>query len=314
MVLHCRVPGDAGTRGVGKVGIERKKKMAKSLYENIINKDFDVKDNKGLHDALDKSEIFFIDNVAKYFYESEQDEWDIDKDFPNLAPPFENFFMEYKVPDFMRCQGTWGKVPKTPGAQVGILFCSQKAKGNEYPFAWIYALTYFTSYSDTVRHIPVATFLYVDKNGVPIKPLLDSPSPIQHLFDKKDLSEQEIESIWTFFVDPALLAISFLHCKNVKIVPQGHGLYSGSRNRHKPSIRYHVLEIDPMKETLRTEGKSDETGLKKAMHICRGHFKDYRDGRGLFGKFKDIYWWDSQVRGDILEGLVTKNYQINQPN
>ena len=79
-----------------------------------------------------------------------------------------------------------------------------------------------------------------------------------------------------------------------------------------PTVRYHVLEIEPLKRILRTEGKSEETGLKRALHICRGHFKDYRE-HGLFGKFKDIYWWDSQVRGNLSEGIVNKDYSVDAP-
>jgi hypothetical protein len=33
------------------------------------------------------------------------------------------------------------------------------------------------------------------------------------------------------------------------------------------------------------------------MHICRGHFKDYREGRGLFGKYHQLVWHPSLVRG-----------------
>ena len=33
------------------------------------------------------------------------------------------------------------------------------------------------------------------------------------------------------------------------------------------------------------------------MHICRGHFADYREGRGLFGKYKVQVWMPATVRG-----------------
>ena len=69
-----------------------------------------------------------------------------------------------------------------------------------------------------------------------------------------------------------------------------------------------------MKKVLREEGKSEETGLKHALHICRGHFKDYRDGKGLFGRYKDIYWWESQVRGNGEHGVVLKDYNVNEPS
>ena len=54
-----------------------------------------------------------------------------------------------------------------------------------------------------------------------------------------------------------------------------------------------------MREVLRKEGRAAETGVRQAIHLCRGHFKDYhyRSGRGLFGRTHGLYWWDMQVRG-----------------
>lgn len=60
---------------------------------------------------------------------------------------------------------------------------------------------------------------------------------------------------------------------------------------------YKTLIIEPLKQILRREGKSDTVGVAKAMHICRGHFKDYRQGKGLFGKYHQLVWHDSLVRG-----------------
>ena len=66
-----------------------------------------------------------------------------------------------------------------------------------------------------------------------------------------------------------------------------------------------------MKQILRTEGQSQSTGIKQGLHICRGHFKDYTRGRGLFGRFKGLYWWDSQVRGTAEKGIVVKDYRVS---
>ena len=46
------------------------------------------------------------------------------------------------------------------------------------------------------------------------------------------------------------------------------------------------------------------------MHICRGHFKDFREGTGLFGKLKGMYWWNQQLRGAPEFGVCDKDYQI----
>ena len=42
--------------------------------------------------------VLLIDNVAEYFYSgTDQEYWSLDKDFPNLAPPFRSFWCEFKM-------------------------------------------------------------------------------------------------------------------------------------------------------------------------------------------------------------------------
>jgi|GEM_PF-2537018 len=128
------------------------------------------------------------------------------------------------------------------------------------------------------------------------------------------LSEQFKDALsgWSTHLFPAFLAVSFLHCKNVKLIASepDHKLSRAWTKRHnQPLYRYHVLDIEPMKQVLRKEGQSESVGLKKALHICRGHFKDYTN-KGLFGKYKGMYWWEAHVRGSLSEGIVAKDYSV----
>jgi hypothetical protein len=112
-----------------------------------------------------------------------------------------------------------------------------------------------------------------------------------------------------------MLAISFLHCKNVKRIeniPGGNFERARKRRGEPPSLKFYTLEIEPMKQVLRTEGRIGEVGLGKALHICRGHFATY-DGAGLFGKYKGTFWRESHVRGKIERGLVAKDYAVKAP-
>ncbi len=78
----------------------------------------------------------------------------------------------------------------------------------------------------------------------------------------------------------------------------------------KPDIVFKNLVVHPMRPRKIRDGEGAKTGIKQRMHICRGHFKDYRDGPGLFGKYQDIYWWEHHVRGDSDIGVVHKTYEI----
>lgn len=119
------------------------------------------------------------------------------------------------------------------------------------------------------------------------------------------------------FLLTALLSISFLHCKNISLTQETY------RRKHNDDlarkiprkvketipVSYHTLEITPMREVLKREGQSDTLGVKRALHICRGHFRHYENGRGLFGKYKGTYWIPQQVRGN-LEHIALKDYSI----
>jgi hypothetical protein len=114
---------------------------------------------------------------------------------------------------------------------------------------------------------------------------------------------------------PALLTISFLHCKNVTLQQQ---LSSPPRSKKakkhskpaSPRITYHILDIEPMKRVLKTEGNIEQNGLKKALHICRGHFANYESGKGLFGKYHGTYWISQHVRGSAEQGIHLKDYRL----
>jgi hypothetical protein len=46
------------------------------------------------------------------------------------------------------------------------------------------------------------------------------------------------------------------------------------------------------------------------MHICRGHFRDYREGKGLFGKYKQLVWTPMTVRGTRGKDAPAREIEI----
>ena len=115
---------------------------------------------------------------------------------------------------------------------------------------------------------------------------------------------------------PALMALSFMHCKNVEVrevQPAAGHVKSWSKRRGEPLVTYHVLEIGPMRAALEGEGESQTKGLKHALHVCRGHFKTFDEEAPLFGKTTGTFWWADQVRGRAGEGEVVKDYEVRVP-
>jgi len=284
----------------------------KTLLENLLKGTPKTEPEKVIMDALDKSVFIKIDNVSKYLFQDvDQEYWDIRTDFPNIAPPFEFFFMEFKLPEFYRSNG---KVSKNPsgGILIGALFISHKLNDSK---GWVYNIIAFSTKrgQDNPIFFPgTAMVLMVDINGKQKDMVGGQPYGI--VYSEKEYSRDEIsETIDTFYrgaVDSCLLAISFMHCKNISLVDNEPKKNDAGRNRYGPKIAFKTLLINPMKKVLETEGDIHHNGLKKALHICRGHFKTYEDGKGLFGRYPGTYWWSDQVRGKIENGIVEKDYSV----
>ena len=76
-----------------------------------------------------------------------------------------------------------------------------------------------------------------------------------------------------------------------------------------PLVSFRTVEIRPIRRIIETEKQNRNVSGSVALHMCRGHFKDYRE-HGLFGKEKGIYWWDAHVRGKAENGIVDKDYRV----
>jgi len=143
------------------------------------------------------------------------------------------------------------------------------------------------------------------------------------LFDNARLN-QMIDStgitkeLWARFVfgmtmHICCIASSFMSCKNVQLVERQsprHERRQREREKKPPLTKYYTLNIEPMKKILRVEGKSEEVGLKKAMHICRGHFAYYTPDKPLFGKLSGRFWIPAHVRGSKDLGEIKKDYRV----
>jgi hypothetical protein len=283
-------------------GLSKFKRSNQPINIDILEKEFD------------KAEIIKADNVARYLFSgTDQDEWDIFEDFPNVAPVFENMFIEYNFPlDVLLKDRTIHMPEELGGTKIGVFIGVKENEPGPDDIRWCLNCFVWMKQSwmgGEIQLSPAYFFIMVDKYG---KPVSVRDGKVKYCIDKNYTREQAdviyhrtIGHLWV-----PLLTLSFMHCKNVSVVSNAPHRSPSGRNRHSPRVTFKTLEIEPMKKVLQAEGQSDTEGLKRALHICRGHFKDYRE-RGLFGKFKDIYWWDSQVRGNISQGIVDKDYSVN---
>jgi hypothetical protein len=281
--------------------------------------------DRRLLDFLKQSQATIkINNVADYYWRYGQDIYDISTDFPNLAPPFEICWMEYRMPSIITINENTVHIPgELRGMNVGVLvqgmLIPDQIKGHDF----------FGGKTDCKWSLGVVVLFDIkrrDLSGgdVAIDIGVNSDGTVGRYGDKlafrfvfnsrgmkpfEGLPPGQMQNYYATFAHPALLAISFMHCKNVELV-ENKFTSKHRRDKGQPTTKFYTLKIDPMKRILKTEGNRESTGLKNALHICRGHFKDYRE-KGLFGKYKGIYWWDSQVRGNSDSGIVDKDYEVD---
>jgi hypothetical protein len=284
-----------------------------------------------------------ITNAANWYYENPQDGWDLRDDFPAVVPPFPIMWMEYRLPKYKNVKGVFKKLPPEIetlgclsavatinegceqqaiiddfiGEQLGIkesLNYStdiQKARldGNRNALAagrqakWAVFWRFFIATHQRVSQ-PLMRAAYVEANGQMITENID-------LLTIRPFTPDMTEYLAPY-MDPFHFANSLMHAKNVSLEadPLPAAVTKRRAKEGKPAITFKVLQINPIRRQAAKEHSAGETGAKRAMHIVRGHFKDYRESAGLFGKLKGLYWWDMHVAGDKANGQVIKDYTI----
>ena len=250
---------------------------------------------------------FDIDNVFDVYSQKLKDEGVAVADLPSIRMPYNVMWFEYK--SFGReYQNEARKIMGNYNKRIGVLFVENKESEERYTaliFGFVemegskgIGLTgwweiQYTKMGDMIPGITCA-------KGEGERDILDAGG-----FIKNSL---------TWFMIIPFAAISFMHCKNVEILSKEvpSKLQEARKKRGKrPLVTIKVLEIKPVVRILKEEGEIDSKGLKYALHLCRGHFKDFSKGLGLFGKYKGLYWWEAQARGKISKGVVLKDYKLS---
>lgn len=294
-------------------------------------------------DQIKKSPKIRISNVAKYYREHEKSLWDIQDDVPNWSPPLHDFWLEWE----MEIDGS----TMQKGVHFGVMDVNDDNRSEfsgmfkvkkdnpdmEYPWGppelsqqrfddsmskakWILFGTYwisgtrcpFTAEGSKFNDQKILAGCPININTW-IAIVVDEKGRCQNYYLGGDFSTRNHQQMTNDLIVCGL-GISFMHCKNVKQVEAKEDPGERFRKQYKvPKFTYRTLCIDPMKEVLRREGQSETTGLKRALHICRGHFSTYSDEKPLFGKYAGTFWVSDHVRGKKEHGEVVKDYEVKSP-
>ena len=339
---------------------------------------------------LKEAEVVLADNVAQYLYgESSKDDWDIERDFPNVAPPFPTMFIEYSLPR----QGVSERLGALrsadgPVKKVGVLIIScqieeggpelrwlsetvvgaegggvseleprllglsrdvhwlgdlqdgcrggdrvldesvlswrkrikdcGQALGGGQRLRWVCAAYSFLETQQGIGFPNISLSWLVRDDGKPTLPGgkmqagITDRELIETLSADESLRDLVIGGL-SLLLHVPLLTLSFMNCKNVAVetvAPPARLNGARLKRGHPPLAAYKILKVHPTLRTVQGDGDPGPADLERALHICRGHFKDYSGGRGLFGRLSGVFWWDMAARGSQESGVVLKDYEV----
>jgi hypothetical protein len=268
--------------------------------EPVAIKRFDTK-------ALDGVPIFAADDVGLYISSLPIDT-DMTDVVAGMAPPFDKFFIEFQgVPNGMD-MSAWGALIETIDDPDEML----SAEGAEEKPRWELRLDTFLErekgkpFGPAARHyagLAEDGTWFRHANGA----LWWAGGPVELSKKPPDEAMQSFGNSIGQLLFPVLLTISFLHCKNVKIKakkPPKKLSRKHYKKRGRDLVRYHVLDVEPIRRVIEQYRTGSREDLRRALHICRGHFKT----------FTDTYYWAPQVRGSKDSGVVLKDYRVHAPS
>lgn len=248
-----------------------------------------------------------VQNVSDYFHREPDKTWVLDRDFPNCAPPWPLFWMEWKHPAAEH--SSWG---------IGVLVAARHLTRGQMPrhstsdHGWGLECRIFSPQAPTGKIAMVHAT--IEQDGHPyIRPDADGAIwSYVRLFHANPGYEQVLVDAVNQISYVVWLSLSLCHCQNVAAVEHitpTKLLKAQSKRGRLPILSHYTLAIEPMLKRLAGCAPAG-TSLQARLHICRGHFKDYRHGGGLFGKQRGLYWWDMTLRGSSKKGVIVKNYTV----
>ncbi len=282
--------------------------------------------------------VVVADNIAEYFFAgTDQEIWDLTEDFPSLAPPWPVAFIEFAAPSKLNsCETGVQTIDRASfgsrramimqtvpvhGPTTGLVVCPTAPSDAR----WTQCATMLLEFAKGDISLVGFAGWNLRTDGSVIDPGVGKwkhhffgIGPIQQVCGEEK-SAEIMRALRDAYYWPTLwvaaMTYSFIHCRNTVIcdhTPAPKLAKANQRRGKPPLVSFKTLEIEPVKQILNSNGRAEVNGLKKALHICRGHFKDYRE-HGLFGKVKGLYWWDMHIRGNIKQGVAAKEYAMPKP-
>ena len=288
--------------------------------------------------VIESIEKIEISNISKFMYElSGQEDWTA-SDFPNIAPPHREFWIATAAPKTVVEDGVnvlwasggnqicgWGFLVIAFSDDYPERAATMRRYVESFPLEvqdrikWVLLMKPYLDFIGQGPAKPEVNYVVpIDEAGRLIQPeggkgSYISVQPYDTPKSRMKMTPERCATIFKF-ANPMFLALSFMHVKNREIVTNNtpDKLQKARVRRGKlPLFSYRTIVVDPIRKMLIEQGKMGSSGIKMALHKCRGHFKEFTD-KPLFGKFKGSYWWDPHLRGRENNGVSEHDYEVRR--
>lgn len=259
--------------------------------------------------SIRDAQIIVADEVLSNIDASEDRAWDA-SDFPCVAPPFYNMWIESKSSLTGITWGFW--VLATDEKPFFDTRRFDPNYGTPKNTRWVLNVTpYVEGKNNDIHQLGVIGMLNVAPDGTWLD---DNISMIMNIFLNPNMNQHVFQTSGKYFAEMApvlLMTLALMNCKNVEFVDNVPNDKQSRRNKKKygePLTVFKTLRVKPSKRAA--TGDTEHKGAKNRAHMVRGHFKSYGPENPLFGKAVGTYYWGPLLRGTFSQGQVVKEYIV----
>lgn len=266
-------------------------------------------------------------NVARFFDENYMETKDAEafwSDLKCLVPPHKRFFIEWEQP----------RIPNTK--RMGMLFMACPPELAEDTARAIIGAGAKTTPARIAefRKDPRCRWIYLTMDFLefPHKNDGEHISGLRGPYHIGTMSVAEDGSLLSFWMshgsviteDESVMVgaaslvgwttLAMMNCANITSTEhRAPEAFQKARRKSgkKPLVSYHTVKVDLGKTPRQVAAESlpgDSTTPRR--HKKRGHMKDYRGGKGLFGRYRGVWYWGPTLAGSEEEGVVVSDYEV----
>ena len=290
----------------------------------------------GVRDALMRDVPVIVgDAISEWYYNgTDQERWDLDRDFPGLIPPFPQFWIEWVRPSMVRSR-EFGLVRADHSALplTGIIVTIHRPDAPE-PAFWRGASNLdaakVASWQDfcagarwiwEIHPIGLMEPNFIVTQGFYILSVDGEGKHLHHL----SVMSGDAADTYMFSESapmlcyPGLMSIVFMNLKNGALTPPvlhaPEKFAKHYQRKHElPLVRFHTVVVDPGR-TGKPVFSGERTDRTMPIHLVRGHIAQYadEDGKRLFGKYHGSFFRPPHTRGSAKEGVSIHDYKVVTP-